>query len=351
MPDLLSLLGYLAALFMGASLGLVGGGGSLLTVPVLVYLMGISPSQATSESLFVVGMVSLLGALRSMRKGQLSYRTALLFALPSFTAVWLTRHFLVPHLPEVLFSVKGRDLTSDIAFAVSLIVGVLFAAFLLLRAEMREHPSAKRVVALMLPAAATVFILRQFLIPRLPDQLLLLQSFSITRDRGLMLLFSAIMLAAAWAMLRNAKPAPQNAGQDEGATDPDSPEITRNPAPLLRLSSQGLMVGLVTGLVGAGGGFLIVPALVLLAELPMRRAVGTSLLIITINSLVGFASHATQTATDWNRLLLFTGLAMIGMWLGARLADRLPNRLLRSGFAYGVMTLAGIILVREIFFA
>lgn len=335
---------------MGASLGLVGGGGSLLTVPVLVYLMGISPSQATSESLFVVGMVSLLGALRSMRKGQLSYRTALLFALPSFTAVWLTRHFLVPHMPEVLFSVKGRDLTSDIAFAVSLIAGVLFAAFLLLRAEMREHRSAKRVVALMLPAAATVFILRQFLIPRLPDQIFLLQGFSITRDRGLMLLFAAIMLAAAWAMLRNAKPASLNADTGETNTDLDSPEKTVHPA-LLRLSSQGLLVGLVTGLVGAGGGFLIVPALVLLADLPMRRAVGTSLLIITINSLVGFASHAAQAPTDWNRLLLFTGLAMIGMWLGARLADRLPNRLLRSGFAYGVMALACVILVREIFFA
>jgi uncharacterized protein len=350
------LAGYLAALFMGASLGLVGGGGSLLTVPVLVYLMGVPPSQATSESLFVVGMVSLIGALRSMRKGQLSYRTALLFALPSFTAVWLTRHFVVPHMPDVLLSVRGRDLTSDIAFAVSLIVGVLFAAFLLLRTEMREHPSAKRVVALMLPAAATVFVIRQFLIPRLPDHLLILQSFSITKDRGLMLLFAGIMVAAAYAMLRTPKPTEDeshapNADAEANAEGSHPLSAGAAPTPFLRLGSQGLLVGLVTGLVGAGGGFLIVPALVLMADLPMRRAVGTSLLIITINSLVGFASHATQESTDWNRLLLFTALATVGIWLGARNADRLPNRILRTGFAYGVMLLAGVILVREIFFA
>jgi uncharacterized protein len=186
----------------------------------------------------------------------------------------------------------------------------------------------------MLPAAATVFVLRQWIIPKLPDHLFMLHSFSVTKDRLIMLTFAAIMFAAAWAMLR-----PSSSACDEAAL--------RNP---LRLGLQGLAVGLVTGLVGAGGGFLIVPALVLLAGLPMRRAVGTSLLIITINSLVGFASQISHIPTNWNLLLPLTGLAVIGLFIGAHFAERLPTVALRRGFAYGVLLLAGIITVREIGF-
>jgi uncharacterized protein len=330
----LTLLGYAAALAMGATLGLVGGGGSLLTVPVLVYLFKVSPVLATGDSLFVVGMVSLVGAIRSMKNGQLSYRTGLLFALPSFLAVWFTRHWLVPELPAVLFSVQGVDLTADIAFAGALVLGVLMAAMLLLKREMSEHPSVLRVVALMLPAAATVFVLRQWVIPRLPDHLFQIHSFSVTKDRLVMLAFAAIMFGASWAMLKPSQDAPGEAA-------------LRHP---MRLGLQGLAVGLVTGFVGAGGGFLIVPALVLLAGLPMRRAVGTSLLIITINSLVGFASQISHVPTNWNLLLPLTGLAIVGLLLGAHFADRLPTVALRRGFAYGVIALAGVITVREIWF-
>jgi len=331
---ILPALGYLAAILMGGSLGLVGGGGSLLTVPVLVYLFGIEPVNATADSLFIVGMVSLVGALRSMRQGQLSYRTALLFALPSFSAVWLTRHLLVPKMPTVLWSVQGRDITSDVAFAVAMVAGVLLAAFLLLRSEMKEQPKAGRVIALLFPAAATVFILRQFVIPRLPDHWIELHGFDLTKDSALMLLFGLIMLGASLAMLK----APRQI--DGGKAEPSQG--------IGRLVLQGLVVGLVTGLVGAGGGFLIVPALVLLAGLPMRRAVGTSLLIITINSLVGFASHVSHEPPDWNRLLPFTALAIGGIWLGGQYADRLPNRLLRKGFAVGVLIMGLIVITAEL---
>lgn len=339
---MMAFLGYFAAFFMGASLGLVGGGGSLLTVPVLVYLMGVPATEATSESLFVVGMVSMVGAMHSIRRGQLSYRTALLFALPGFTAVALTRHFLVPRLPNVLFTLHGRDLTGDVAFAVSLAGGVLLAAFMLLRSEMKSHPGAGRVVALMLPAAATVFLLRQFAIPNLPEHLIQLPNFTLTRDHGLMLLFAAVMFAAAYAMLKG--PMAGDDGAEQGG--PGGPEWEGG---LARLLMQGWIVGMVTGLVGAGGGFLIVPALVLFARLPMRRAVGTSLLIITINSLVGFASQSLRHPPAWDRLLPFTGLAILGIWTGSRFADRLPGRTLRRGFAYGVIALALGIVAREMF--
>lgn len=325
-------LGFASALLMGASLGLVGGGGSLLTVPVLVYFFGLSPVAATGESLFVVGVVSLAGALRSMRSGQLSYRTALLFALPSFTAVWLTRHFLLPHLPAVLMTVQGRDITADVAFAASLAIGVTMAAFFLLRGEIRENPRAWRVIALMVPAAATVFVLRQFAIPRLPEHWVELHGFLLTKDKALMLLFAMMMLVAAAAMLSPARDVDAEA----------------RPQGLLRLGGQGILVGLLTGLVGAGGGFLIVPALVLFAGLPMRRAVGTSLLIITINSLVGFTSQTSLQSPEWNRLLPFTGLALIGLASGAHYADRLPNRALRQGFAYGVAALGMAVLTAEL---
>ncbi len=348
---------------MGACLGLVGGGGSLLTVPVLVYLFQVNPVTATGYSLFVVGTVSLVGAFRSMRRGQLSYRTALLFALPSFVAVWLTRHWLMPQLPTVLFTVQGRDLTSDVAFAAALILGVLMAAFLLLKREIQEQPSVLRVVALMLPAAATVFALRQWVIPNLPDHLFQIHGFAATKDRILMLFFAAIMFAAAYAMLK-----PSGGGGTNGKNEDDeghgnygnhsadnqkglsaSADEAAFSHPL-RLGLQGLGVGLVTGLVGAGGGFLIVPALVLLAGLPMRRAVGTSLLIITINSLVGFASQVGQSPTDWNLLLSLTALAILGLLVGAHFAEKVPTSALRKGFAYGVIALAGFITVREIWF-
>lgn len=243
------LLGYISSLLIGLSLGLIGAGGSILTVPVLVYLFGLSPTQATGDSLFVVGLTAASGSIAYFRLKLVNLRVAAAFGLPSLVSVYLTRSLLVPSLPEQLGPVS--------------------------------------------------------------------------RDAALMSLFAVLMLGSAYAFLR-----PRGFAESE-ETPPFEP---------VKLGLRGLMVGLITGLVGAGGGFLIIPALVLMAGLPMKQAVGTSLAIISVNSGVGLAGQATAgTALDWGILLPVAGIAIVGMALGSYLAKRMDARSLRPVF--GVMVL------------
>lgn len=259
------IVGYLAAAFIGLALGMTGGGGAILTVPVLVYLFGLSPGLATSYSLFVVGSTSLAGAAGNFRRRLVDLRTALLFGLPS---------------------------------------------------------------------VLTVFTARKFLLPAIPDVLLRSGDFTLTKDVATMILFALLMIAAAFFML---KPEALPAGR------PAAPVCGK-----CRLVVYGVGLGLITGLLGAGGGFLLIPALVILVKLPMKTAVGTSLLIIAVNSLAGFAGDLGHYDTDWLFLLGLTAIAVAGILAGGRLARNIPAIWLKRVFGLLVLITGTYILIREI---
>lgn len=258
--------GYIAAALIGLSLGLVGGGGSILTVPVLVYLFGVDAVTATSYSLFIVGSTSLAGAWRNYRKGLVRVRVALMFGLSSITTVWITRRLIIPRIPEHIGHIGGLEITK------SLLTIILFAV------------------------------------------LMLLASFSMIRGR--------------------------KAAEDSG-------ELAASGAgPMLWLYGMG--IGLVTGFLGAGGGFLLIPALVLLLRLPMKDAVGTSLFIIALNSLIGFTGDLGHTALNWQLLLTLTAIAVGGILLGTRLATTIPGWKLKKGFGWFVLIMGAYILIKEL---
>lgn len=262
--ELIDLLGYFGALAIGIVLGLIGGGGSILTVPILVYLFSINPVTATAYSLFVVGTSSLVGALNSLKKKLVDFRTAFIFSIPAFTAVYITRKYIVPAIPDVVFE-SGE--------------------------------------------------------------------VNLTREMAIMFFFAVIMILAAVTMLRRRKK----------STSQDTEIQFRSSI----LSLQGLVVGLITGLVGAGGGFLIIPALVLLAKLPMKRAVATSLFIIAMNSLIGFTGDLQNREIDWAFLLLFTTIAISGIFIGAYLNRYINNNKLRRIFGWFILVMGIYIIWKE----
>ena len=264
------ILGYGGALLIGFTLGLLGSGGSILTVPILVYLFGMSPVIATAYSLFIVGLTAFFGALKNMRDGLVSYRTALVFAIPSFISVFITRNFIIPAIPNHLFQIND---------------------------------------------------------------------FVFTKDLALMLFFAIIMLGAAISMLRKSKPV-NRASQDQLKLMYNYPIIILD----------GLLVGFLTGLVGAGGGFLIIPALVLLVRLPMRLAIGTSLFIISVKSLIGFLGDVNNQAIDWKFLFVFSTIAIVGMLLGNYVGGFVPSRKLKKSFGWFVLLMGIFILVKELLF-
>lgn len=264
--DIVILIGFAAAILIGVSLGLIGGGGSILTVPVLVYILGVDPVLATAYSLFVVGSTSLVGAGTYMKKGLVNYKTAIVFAIPSFIAVFLTRKFLVPALPDPLFTVGEAIVTKNI---------------------------------------------------------------------GIMVFFALIMLAASFSMIRNKK-----------CVDCDENEPVKFNFPMIAL--EGTVVGVITGIVGAGGGFLIIPALVILARLPMKMAVGTSLLIIAAKSLIGFLGDVTTQTIDWHMLLIFTGLSILGIFIGSALSKKINEKILKTGFGWFVLIMGIYIIGKEL---
>lgn len=260
-------LGYISAIVIGFTLGLIGGGGSILTVPALVYIVGISPVLSTAYSLFIVGASALVGSFSYMKKELLHYRTAIVFAIPSFVAVFATRKFIVPAIPTVVF-------TSG--------------------------------------------------------------SFTLTKDLTIMVFFAVIMLLASFSMIRS-----KNEGTGHGAGG----KLKFN-YPMIML--EGIGVGVLTGLVGAGGGFLIIPALVLLARLPMKMAVGTSLLIIAAKSLIGFTGDIGNQPIDWQFLGIFTTVAMGGIILGSFVSKYFSPLKLKQGFGWFVMIMAVYILGKEL---
>jgi uncharacterized protein len=264
--SLVTIFGYVSALLIGVVLGLIGGGGSILTVPALVYLLGTSPMLATAYSLFVVGSTSLVGAIGYMRKGLIHYQAGIVFAIPSFISVFLTRKYIVPAIPDPIFTAGG------------------------------------------------------FIMPK---------------AMGIMVFFAAIMLMAAYSMISNKK-----------SDDTNTSEKLQFNFPLIAL--EGAVVGVVTGLVGAGGGFLIIPALVLLAKLPMKMAVGTSLLIIAAKSLIGFLGDVGEQVIDWQFLLSFTAVSIIGIFLGTYLSKFIPSERLKKAFGWFVLVMGVYIMWKEL---
>lgn len=262
------LVGFLASVIMGLSLGLVGGGGSILTVPILVYLFDVDPVQSTAYSLFVVGLTSLVGSYSHFKAGNVHLKTALVFGLPSIPAVYITRKFILPAIPDSIFSVG---------------------------------------------------------------------SFTLTKSLAVMVLFALLMLVASISMIR--KP---------GVSNEKSEEMNYH-YPLIFV--EGLLVGGITGLVGAGGGFLIIPALVLLAGLPMKQAVGTSLLIIALKSLIGFTGDLSGSQPiDYKFMFTFSAFAVAGILAGSYFARFVPNEKLKPAFGWLVLAMGFYILGNELFF-
>lgn len=266
----MEILGYILAVLVGISLGLIGSGGSILTVPILVYIMGVNPILATAYSLFIVGSTALIGGVQSALQKKADFKTVLIFGIPSIAAVYLTRMWLVPLIPAELFTVG---------------------------------------------------------------------SLVITKAIGIMVLFAIVMILASISMIRPCK--------DCGDEDDQKPMQYNYPMILL----EGSLVGLLTGLVGAGGGFLIIPALVLLARMPMKLAVGTSLFIIAAKSLIGFIGDIQGgQLIDWTLLGTFTGLAVIGIFIGIYLAKKISGDKLKKSFGWFVLVMGIYIFVKELFF-
>jgi uncharacterized membrane protein YfcA len=263
----MEILGYAVAILIGISLGLIGGGGSSLALPVLVYLFHVKAQIAVSDSFFIVGITSLIGALSYLFNRQVCYRSALIFGIPSILSVFLAHTFLLKAIPEKI--VFG----SAIAFS---------------------------------------------------------------KDTFVLILFSCLMVLAAFSMIR-----PR---QDEA-------EIPANPVNYLmfKLILGGLGVGLLAGLVGAGGGFLIIPALVLLARLPMKKAIGTSLLIICVNSMIGLLSHLSGTLLlDWPFLFIFSSLSVAGILVGMYISKFVPGRKLKPAFGWFILCIGAFIISQQL---
>lgn len=260
----MEIIGYLASVLIGVSLGLIGGGGSILTVPVLVYLFGMDVFLATEYSLFVVGISSLAGSVSYFKKGLVNTKMALVFGLPSVLAIFLTRTYLLPLIPDVLIVING---------------------------------------------------------------------FALTKNIFLLLIFAALMVFASYKMIRSHAAAECIPGENN----------------ILMAAGQGVIVGILTGLVGAGGGFMIIPALVNLLKVPMKTAIGTSLAIISLNSLIGFLSSVNSTEIEWKVLISIAAIAVVGIIIGSQLSKKIDGKKLKPAFGWFILVMGIYIITREIY--
>lgn len=257
--------GYSASIFIGISLGLIGGGGSILTVPVLVYLFNLDAVLATAYSLFIVGSTSVVGSFSYFKKGLVNIKTAIVFGIPSVAAIFLTREYVLPAIPVDIFTVGN---------------------------------------------------------------------YTVTKNILLMLLFAILMITASYSMIKK-----------DGQA---SMEILQNqPFNYPQILFQGIFIGVITGLIGAGGGFLIIPALINLLKLPMKTAVGTSLVIISINSLMGFLFSLPHTSVRWGFLLSIAAIAIIGILIGSYLSTKIKASRLKPAFGWFVLLMGIYIVIKE----
>ena len=259
--------GYFSSILIGVSLGLIGGGGSILTVPVLVYLFSMDAVAATAYSLFIVGATSAIGSVNYFQKGLVNVKTAVVFGIPSIIAVFLTRGYIVHAIPKELMTIG---------------------------------------------------------------------SFVLTRSVFVLLLFAVLMVVASYSMIKK-----------DTVEKEEAPQKQVFNYPLILI--EGAVVGILTGLVGAGGGFLIIPALVVLSKLPMKEAVGTSLVIIAAKSLIGFFGESSETPIDWAFLSKITALAAVGIFIGMAFSKRIDGSKLKPAFGWFVLVMGIYIIVKEVF--
>ncbi|WP_353119719.1 sulfite exporter TauE/SafE family protein [Myroides odoratus] len=261
----IEIVGYALALLVGISLGLIGSGGSILTVPILVYILKIEPFLATAYSLFIVGSTALVGGIQNAINRKVNYKLVVLFGLPSLLAVYVMRAYVLPLVPDTI------------------IIG----------------------------------------------------SLNLSKNVVLMVLFALVMFTSAMKMIR---------------PKAITPNQTQSQPQQTQLILQGVLIGIVAGTVGAGGGFLIIPALILFANISMKEAVGTSLFIIAIQSLFGFLGDVSNPLLDWNLLLTFSAISIVGIFLGIFLTRYIPDNNLKKGFGYFVLLMALYIFSKEVFF-
>jgi uncharacterized protein len=251
------------AVFVGITLGLLGSGGSILTVPILVYILKIEPAVATGYSLFIVGFTAAVGGFQKAKQQLVDFQKVILFGLPTLLAVFFTRKIIVPNIPETINFFNG---------------------------------------------------------------------FSIQKSIFIMLIFAIVMIMAAIRMI---KPI-----QNKNANN----ELKIN---YFKVIISGLFIGLIAGFVGAGGGFLIIPALVFLTKTPMKIAVGTSLFIIACQSLIGFLGDLQNQNTDWKLLVSFTICSVFGIFIGSYLSKKIAADKLKTGFGYFVLIMGFYIILKE----
>ena len=262
----MEIIGYILSILIGVSLGLIGGGGSILTIPIVVYLFGVEPVLATSYSLFIVGITSLVGTKRHYDLGNLKIVEALYFALPSVVSILLTRKILIPLIPE---------------------------------------------------------------------HILQLNQFILTKNMLTMIVFAVLMIAASLSMIKKS----------------NYTEVTSFSINKFQLIFYGFLIGLITGFLGAGGGFLIIPVLIFFAKLNMKTAVGTSLLIITINSLLGFFGDVINHVTiNWLLLIVISCFAIVGMLIGTVLSKKISGAKLKPIFGWFVLIMGIYIIIKELMF-
>lgn len=262
----MEIFGYIASVLIGVSLGLIGGGGSIFTVPVLVYLFGIDAFLATEYSLFIVGTSSIIGSVSYFKNGLVNMKTVLIFGIPSVISIFLTRNFLLPIIPDSIFKIGN---------------------------------------------------------------------FVMTKNIFLLLIFACLMIAASYKMIRKNKVLEIKATSSQ-----------KNKAFLA--AGEGSVVGFLTGLVGAGGGFMIIPALVNFLKMPMKVAIGTSLVIISINSLIGFFSSVNDLKIDWNFLGSISAIAIVGIFIGTQLSKKINGEKLKPIFGWFILIMGVYIILKEI---
>jgi uncharacterized membrane protein YfcA len=257
----LEIIGFILAVLIGVSLGLMGGGGSILTVPLLVYFFQVNPFLASTYSLVIVGVSSLIGAIPFLKKGEFHIPAIIQLGIPSVIVVSLTKYFLIPLIPEQFQVGNGIICRSD---------------------------------------------------------------------KLLLVFFSLIIIIASSAMIRKQKN-----------------EIQKNVS-VIQLVFHGVLTGFLTGLVGVGGGFLIIPVLVLVCKIPMKKAVGSSLIIILLNSVIGLVSAKNLASFDYSLLLKITSFSVVGIVIGSYLATKIDGNKLKKGFGWFILLMGMGILLKEL---
>jgi uncharacterized membrane protein YfcA len=261
--ELTHIIGYIGAVFTGFVLGLLGGGGALLAIPVLVYLFKIDASVATGYSLFLVGIAALSGAYQNIRKKLVDYNAALYYGIPSVVAVFTVRRFVMPNLPAVILQAGG---------------------------------------------------------------------YTIDKNHFILIILSVVMVIAAYKMITS------------GPTPEESPHQVDH----ISLAFYAVLIGGFLGLVGAGGGFLMVPALIYFANLSPKKAIGTSLVLVAVNSFIGFIGDiSTHEAMDWKFLISFAACSIVGVYAGHYMAGRIHNDKLKKYFGWFILVVAIYIVAKE----